>query len=396
MSRRDSNGSCNTEIKSKAHRILFSVHDESSDGSSASKTVSWRFELLRGVNGGKQEWEEHMIRLLWAPNSSGIVHVTLLLSKSICPPSSSWGPDTARTLGKDSVVEFSWKCHSCQDFRVVAYSVPSPVFRQYDLWINGVSFFDLEERNTKSQASFTIGKPFDESTLQDFRTKEQTTSLSMDTLPHNTPISNSADKDTVENQSQLECSTCVEDVCSSKHYKGDDIHSESSIVDPLGERYYPMHTNLVSCEPRTSIESRAIHTAFSDEEHIQWIQPYTDGSVIEASVLCDAYDFMRQRALSPESALEKANDRVSFLHNQLTQMVNNVRFGAMPPIAAARTIHSIEMITGLAEFPAIWEVTVVFFGLGDTTTSLDIRTAMEQFGEIEAAGVADGGRGFGM
>eukprot|EP00957_Ditylum_brightwellii_P051967 3941973-Ditylum_brightwellii.AAC.1 len=60
MSRRDSNGSCNTEIKSKAHRILFSVHDESSDGSSASKTVSWRFELLRGVNGGKQEWEEHM------------------------------------------------------------------------------------------------------------------------------------------------------------------------------------------------------------------------------------------------------------------------------------------------------------------------------------------------
>uniref|UniRef100_A0A7S2H5L6 RRM domain-containing protein n=1 Tax=Helicotheca tamesis TaxID=374047 RepID=A0A7S2H5L6_9STRA len=136
--------------------------------------------------------------------------------------------------------------------------------------------------------------------------------------------------------------------------------------------------------------------AFSDDKNFSRCHPLTDSCRIEANALCDAYDFMRRNAHPSAAVPDNETERITIVHDQLVQMVNNVRRGAISPTAAARTIHSIQMITGLAEFPAIWEVTVVFFGLKDTTTSSELRKTMEQFGEIEAAAVADSGRGFGF
>jgi len=390
MTKSKSSGKC-----ANATQISFQIEDIPRSKTTSTKKVSWKFSLLSPTAEGQEaninEKQDQMVRLLWSSDSSGIARVTLFSSKAIRPTPSSCGPGAIRTIRRDTVVEFTWKSNSCNEFRVVAYSVASPVFRQYELFIDGVSFFDFEERTTQSLDDIATGESLDESKLKELQVKESISLLSAETLPHNTPISNGVNRDKSDNTKSCE-SIFSFDKCDNTNPSCDQYQNMSASLLPD----IPSDTgnHLIDNHCKSPTESQAIHMAFSNEESIPYNSLFRDSSSIEANALCDAYDFMKQnkhlKSTNKSSALR------SFLHNHLTQMVNSVRLGAISPIAAARTIHSIEMITGLAEFPDIWEVTVVFFGLSDAATSLDLRDAMEQFGEIGAVGVAFAGRGFGF
>jgi hypothetical protein len=118
--------------------------------------------------------------------------------------------------------------------------------------------------------------------------------------------------------------------------------------------------------------------------------PDPDGTQIEASALCDVDDWLKRNASAP---LEK---RRAFMQDVMNKMVASVRYGVLGAADASRTIHECAALLGLQLAEELPMTTVIVSGMQKTVESSHVLRSMKEFGDIDAAAVASGHRGFGI
>lgn len=119
--------------------------------------------------------------------------------------------------------------------------------------------------------------------------------------------------------------------------------------------------------------------------------PVVSSAQLEATVLCNVTDLMKQRSI-----YDTTYENPVILQGVLDQMVLTVRRGHMSPEDASRAIHGCALLLGLELAENYPKVTLIVTGMRKQVTNKHLIDTFEKFGEIESAGVSTNNRGFGM
>lgn len=131
--------------------------------------------------------------------------------------------------------------------------------------------------------------------------------------------------------------------------------------------------------------------------------PPTDPTGIEVDALCDAYAWMAaKRSISPgangdhvKNEVLFQSERRTFLQDKVTQTIASVRHGHVSALEASHIIQGIATVLGMKLLSPLPRDTILFTKLNLETSVESLRKQMEQYGLIDAAGVASSGCGFG-
>ena len=116
-----------------------------------------------------------------------------------------------------------------------------------------------------------------------------------------------------------------------------------------------------------------------------------DSMEIEASILCDTYEWMKRQ--------ERMNIDMkrAYMQDIMNKMVAAVRYNFIGPDDASRAIHGCAALLGMGLAEELPESTIIITGMPKTVT--DKRTLIStfrEFGDIEDAAMASKSRGFGL
>ena len=131
--------------------------------------------------------------------------------------------------------------------------------------------------------------------------------------------------------------------------------------------------------------------------------PPTDPTGIEVDALCDAYTWMAaKRSISPgangdhvKNEVLFQSERRTFLQDKVTQTIASVRHGHVSALEASHIIQGIATVLGMKLLSPLPRDTILFTKLNLETSVESLRKQMEQYGLIDAVGVASSGCGFG-
>mmetsp|Transcript_16100 Transcript_16100/g.29283 ORF Transcript_16100/g.29283 Transcript_16100/m.29283 type:complete len:778 (-) Transcript_16100:405-2738(-) len=374
------NGTSQLSMTAQPFKIAFTKHEASTD--TPQKDV-WRFGLY---SQNSRLIEEHAVALVWSIDGT---QVTVTCSKYVQPT------DTDRdwTLRNDHRSEFRWKSQLDHHFRIVAYRHRSVLFQQYELYIDGISYFDLppDQRvrsvstdSSRSRSSLGATGRKGRSGTPKVRQRCYSESNQSDRLYEATPIKAGIDMDVEGRVFCNKFEPCeISDNLSSK------------VFHKVDADYGYEEGRKTTMRPAIDVEndacSNAIMMAFSDSNSIPKHRCSFDELTIEANALSDAYNFVQFWD-------EKAHNlRPLFLKSQLEFMVATVRRGILQPQAASRIFHNVQESLGLPiDKDNSASNTVVVFGLGRMAHQSDLWKTMLQYGPIDDVAIAEGGRGIGL
>lgn len=114
------------------------------------------------------------------------------------------------------------------------------------------------------------------------------------------------------------------------------------------------------------------------------------GAEIEASALCDVCDWLKRNENASTSR------KASFMQDLLNRMVASVQHNKIQAHDASRTIHESAALLGLQLANDLPMTTTIISGMRKTVAANEIVEVLDEFGDIDTAAVASGGRGFGI
>jgi len=330
-----------------------------------------------------------------------------------------------------NLIEFDWTSSEGVDFRIVAHVSSGIVTNQYDLFINGKSFFVLPTRsdlatntivdkNGDQQISNAVvdngggGRISLDSKLQaadrarrkqdgDLDTKY---SASSPNSPISAPRSQSAEEDSECTQTGAEQQERLAAAGFTRYQfdMEDELRSElySSTLDVLRDE-------VSSSVPETEeMMSRAIINAFS-EDHDSSDTSYDSLSAqseaagqgildlveFELDVMGEIFSWLKwSRELIPPS--EYRDQKLEFMKSHVEKIFCHLRHERIPKDFASRLMVSMAIVLGLDVSKKLPFDTVIFLNLNSLTSSQDLVDAMYSFGEVSWAAVSTTHEGFGM
>lgn len=120
------------------------------------------------------------------------------------------------------------------------------------------------------------------------------------------------------------------------------------------------------------------------------------GSSIEASCLCETYDWLKRHDLE-KSGVDAINE---YFQDILNRLVITVMFSMISPLQGAQLAHACATILGLDLYKDLLGTTLVITGMRKTNDLAQghnfIVKAFKTFGSIEDAAIAPNNRGFGF
>ncbi|KAL3792016.1 hypothetical protein ACHAW5_009291 [Stephanodiscus triporus] len=132
----------------------------------------------------------------------------------------------------------------------------------------------------------------------------------------------------------------------------------------------------------------------SKDKLLEWFGGEQDDGRIEASCLCDTYDWLK---INEMSSLDSVNE---YFREILNRIVITVMLRIIPPLQGANIVHSCATILGLDLLKKPPEKTLVITGMRKTNTLEQgynfIVKAFKPFGDIEDAAIAPQNHGFGI
>jgi len=157
------------------------------------------------------------------------------------------------------------------------------------------------------------------------------------------------------------------------------------------------------------VVSKALTNAYMDDEHVhrevmeryQSLKPME----IEASVLCDAYEWLKkQNAVKSHTGEDQQQQNIEdilegkrfYIQEIVDQMVLAVRYDLIRPEHASMTIHGCAILFHFVLEKDPPETTILVTGMPKTVNTSTLTKAFAEFGEIEGAACASNSRGFGV
>jgi len=344
-----------------------------------------------GRTGKALRGEEHEVQLVWSIKS-GKTRVY-------------WNKRNISNLfregNRSGMVEFAWKSRSGETLQIVAHSEARPGVNQYDLMIDGVSFFklpflsELGAENAGSSSDEERGRreygfEVQEQRGPDSWTSEQTTESAdaMSDLASGHPLEDAPPEARDFRLSMV----------------GLNSGQEAEVVDELrSDLYSPILESLrhqiTACLPQTDeMVSKAIIDAFfvdHDSLHSSGSSSEScsscdhDPNQIEADALWDAYEWVGLNIdYAPRPDAEEL--ALSYMQKQIESMFVRVRNEVISSDDASRILLSVAAVLGLKFANSIPSVTVLFDGLSKFTTVDEVEEAVKAYGNVDAVAVVRG------
>lgn len=326
--------------------------------------------LRDGHRGADCRGEEHHIELIWSVKSGKTrVH---------------WNQQNItkhfREGARSGMVEFSWKSRSGELLQIVAHSeTRSGVTHQYDLLVDGVSFFRFPPLSEVG----TIPEQLDEE-----RSPENWTESIADV------VSDLASGDYLGGQpappaenmefrlSMVGLNSGVEDEVV------DELHSD--IYSPLLES---LRDQIIQCVPQAEeMVSRAIINAFfvdSDSQNslsTQSSRSLASGSPvqIEAACLWDAYEWVSQN-IDCTPRLDAQDQALDVMEKHIESVCVYLRNDMLNANEAARILLGVAAILGLKFINSIPRDTLLLLDIPKGTTEAELQDAVADIGEVQSA-----------
>ena len=340
------------------------------------------FANLAALKAGKKgvgcRGEEHEIELIWSIKSGK----TCVL----------WNKRNISSLFREGqrsgMVDLSWKTRAGQSLQILAHSEAlQGVERQYDLLVDGTSFFHLStitELGQKHQGD------------EDDAGGESAVSLddTISRLGSQSVISEETPPEAMDYR--LSIAGLGSNGMDSFGIK-DELHSEvyTSALETV--RYH-----IVECLPQVEgMVSRAIMEAFiaefesSGSLSSSWSDtPFdSEGSQIELAALWDAFEWTRLNKgfAKCEDAEEQA---LVVMQKQVTATFKRIRNEELSSHAATRILLSVAALLGLKFSNSIPKDTVLLYNFPGSVDSEELREIASAFGYVESVAVAKRGTGF--
>jgi len=374
----------------RGQRISFDVVDSGwqrrEDADSISTVLSWKFSL----HDDGLVPEEHIIR--WrilqkrqCMNEKCTVSSTVLCTKGIRPENNkkrskdsslfTIHSSTKRVSSGDSEIlaDFHWESKSqdsasSANFELIAYRQRSPMFRQFDLLINGTSFFELPEFEKKWHPSpprspgiiRRNGPKSKQSKVHPAASRRPSRSLS----PTHSYSGGTKTFHRKVHSLAVESPICVFRNINSANISSDCSHKISmSYIDQL-----------------------MIHSDF-----------YTrDEKAIEADALHFTYLFASQMVHSQQlSSPRGCANRYDFIRKTLSEMINLVVLGKLNSDVASRIVHCAATMVG---FPVMVPMSniVLLLSIPEHENHCTLSTKLRCYGEIDNLVLASGNLRFGV
>ena len=286
---------------------------------------------------------------------------------------------------RSDVVEITWQTRIGDVLKIVAHSTAVPgVEHQYDLRVNGTSFFEFP-------LVADIGSP----NTDDIDNRSTTSSLTMSNA--GSAILNSSIDRPPEAMDYRLSMVGLNNSDSNVGDVVDELHSEvfSSALDTV--RYH-----IVACLPQVeSLVSRAIMDAFISEKDgyssssssSESDRPFeTDISKVELHALWEAFEWTRSNAHNDDAK----DEMLEVMQKHVTATFRRIRHGEMPAHIATRLLLNVAALLGLEFASPIPKDTVIVFGLAPGTTTEDLRRVLSSFGYVESAAAFKFKTGFGF
>lgn len=335
--------------------------------------------LTQGHHGVDCRGEEHDVELVWSVKS-GKTRVY-------------WNKKNISHLFRDGnrsgMVEFAWKSRTGVTFQIVAHSEARPGVTQYDLMVDGVSFFKLPPVNKLGRAESKDTEDEDEIPLAG---RQRIDSFSALSVMSDLPTGDVMDED--EESSPEALGFRLSMVGLNSGLEDDEIDDElySDLYSPVLES---LRHQITECLPQTEeMVSRAIINAFfCDSDSLQ----SCDSSLSDSSMELDPYQLEAESVweacewvglnvdYAPRPDAEE--QALSFMQKQIDAIFLHIRNDKLSSDAASRILLSVGAVLGLKFANSIPMDTIIMDGLIVGTRSEDLHRALCSYGELECAAV---------
>jgi len=359
-----------SEDRTKVYRVGFSCEHRGRYFRSSKRRIRWSFVINS---------EDHEVVLLWSLKS-GKTRVF-------------WNrrdiSNLFHTDGRSGTVELSWETRSQEKLHLLAHSESIPGSAQYDLLIDGVSFFrlpskEMVERNESNIVPPSVGP------------SSITASELAESRAQSSDAGDLTDNDSVPDPGipyedlGLRLSLAGFDTGGAPRDPIDELHSDvySAMVESL-------RTEITAHLPQSeALVSRAIIHAFFPDNDSE-TSP-SDGSFSiterdaqqeEADALCNADEWAKLNLeYAPAPDIE---DRVlSYFQKHVETLFSYVRNEELGPSDASRILLNVAAVLRLEFDKPFRSNTVVLQGLDRKIAIEDFLNILDAYGPVEAAGVA--------
>lgn len=334
--------------------------------------------MREGKSGRDCRGEEHEIELVWSVNS-GKTRVF-------------WnGINISHYFREEQLFEevnFSWEARSGERFQIIAFEKSREFAQQYDLLIDGVSFFSLPQPS-QLQAIEDDDNPSDISisSLEEDTANMTVTDHSADdgdvTVDELEALRSSAEP--VKKSDQHDClleDELTHDVFSNKL---ESLRKRATLIIPAIE----------------DIVSRAVINAFSDDRDSHSssscgsFESMKPSSIhVEANVVSQALSWMELNVeYAPRPDVE--DRKRLFLQKQVDSIFIHVRQDNLTEDAAVRVLSYLATLIGLEVKVPIRKDTILLQGVNKYVEEEDVLCSLRTFGEVIDAAVSKA-RGFGI
>ena len=290
------------------------------------------------------------------------------------------------------VVDYSWQSSSGVTFNIEAHAFPTEVGHQYEMLIDGRSFFDLprpkdllacnREPHRVSPEKYPVGPPVREiSRGESMMSEESENARAVVQEAQQQRLSSSG----------FGMSDELEDALRSDLYsssldalRGEMINSVPELEEMMSRAIiYAFSEDHDSCGSSFANDTWSLHT--EDE---------LDPAEVEADALCEAYEWMKWTVLH-EPAHELRDLKLEYMRSHVETMVAHARHERLSPHAASRIMISISAVLDLKLARRIQRDTLIISGMTPGVTTRNVYQALNPYGPIQSVCTARGESGFG-
>jgi len=345
------------------------------------------------TEGGAFRREEHSVELTWSVKS--------------CKTKLLWdGNDvsnlyTRRRLQPD-MVEFSWMTQAGTNLRVVAHEEETEASNQYDLFVDGTSFFGFPALVELLPHETVPGREEKPASFPDMDETRRSDDGSCHETMSGTGSGGGFERMVPATDVNFRLSMVgLNKFAQQTSEVRDELHSElySPILESLRTQiseYLPQLEDMVSraiinaffVDPDVAHDTLSSSSSSSSDGRSTKADPYQ----VEADTLCSTFEFVsRNRAKKEDEDLY-----LSCMQKQIDSVFIRVRNDELSPEQATRILLSAACVLELKFAKPIANDTVIFTGLSSSATDEDLYSALIQHGSVVATAVAAGSRGFGF
>jgi len=418
------------EKRPSPYQVKFTCRHTGRYISSTKRKLTWHFGFLVDFSNGTDREQDHEIELVWSIKSGKTVlfwngqDITHLFP---IPRGTSRAPP--------SLVEFTWHSSTGENFEIIARISPPENKPQYDLLIDGVSFFKLPSLNGLCAEQRDPGPECDDNrrvkSLSDVDLTAPTLATSLllpersDTLSGDS-FSGEA-HDSFASVQQHGTEVAAMSIQQGKTYKFDLDDMEGKQKSPKHEKkqckkykfdlggmedelrsdLYSSRLDLLRDEVAASIPetegmmSKAIVNAFSedhdsDTSHDSFsIDNVSEPAELEIGILAETFEWLKWSSRYV-SKYDIHDCKLELMQKHVEAIVTHVRHDRLSPHAASEIMLRVASVLRLDVSRELTRDTVVIVGLDSLTTTKDLLEAMSPFGEISSVAICRNYEGYGL